>query len=641
MVLTRGKANTNAVVTVNSEFAQDRQGEHFAHQTSVANELGAVLQQITVIADDGTDTDTVTRDELVPDANSAYEYDADGNVTFDGYREFTWDAENRLLSVQPRSGLSPPEATEYKVEYAYDYLSRRIERKASQKIGNQWYTVQERRYLYDGWNVIAEISGDTSGQTLEQSYLRGLDLSNSPQGAGGVGGLLAIERHTGSQAGVHFTSHDGNGNVVALTDGSDGEQSASYEYDSFGNLLEMSGVFAAQNPYRFSTKRQDALTGLYDYGYRSYDPVAGRWLSRDPIAEDGGLNLYGFLGNDGVGDVDVLGAWSLKKAFSGLENLLLGPTPKYQSVVESFGDNGFAINTGGIDSLTGVAKKIYIVADENGQTRYYDASSKCWKKIGLDLVENALAADAKGLEQFIAAQNGPSLREQILKDAFLSGDPSIGDWLLYQFFDKLNGAGTLDLASAYYHHDIFSQQSLSDEAATLYALWGGVQLGAASTELVDLGALAKGLFRPSSSARFYDADYIVDLSGYAVAPRRPLALPAPTGYNPWTGSIKSVVAETDTVMYRVWGDEAGKVAGWLSPTKPTSSLKAMRELALPPGNSAAYVSEVLVPAGTRYQVGTAASAFGQPGGAGQVLLLDRIPAANFGSGAPLAPWVKP
>jgi len=43
----------------------------------------------------------------------------------------------------------------------------------------------------------------------------------------------------------------------------------------------------------------------------------------------------------------------------------------------------------------------------------------------------------------------------------------------------------------------------------------------------------------------------------------------------------------------------------------------------------------LVPAGTRYQVGTAASAFGQPGGAIQVLLLDRIPAGNFGAGAQL------
>ena len=134
-----------------------------------------------------------------------------------------------------------------------------------------------------------------------------MDLSNSPQGAGGVGGLLAIERHTGSQTGVHFASHDGNGNVVALTDAGDGEQSASYEYDPLGNLLEMSGVFAAQNPYRFSTKRQDALTGLYHYGYRSYDPVAGRWLSRDPIAEDGGLNLYGFVGNGPIGSVDVLG----------------------------------------------------------------------------------------------------------------------------------------------------------------------------------------------------------------------------------------------------------------------------------------------------------------------------------------------
>jgi len=64
-------------------------------------------------------------------------------------------------------------------------------------------------------------------------------------------------------------------------------------------------------------------------------------------------------------------------------------------------------------------------------------------------------------------------------------------------------------------------------------------------------------------------------------------------------------------------------------------------LALPPVNSAEYVSEVLVPAGTRYQIGTAASAFGQPGGGVQVLLLDRIPAANFGPGTPIAPWLHP
>jgi uncharacterized protein RhaS with RHS repeats len=43
------------------------------------------------------------------------------------------------------------------------------------------------------------------------------------------------------------------------------------------------------------------------YGYRYYDPVTGRWPSRDPIEEDGGLNLYGFVGNDGANWVDALG----------------------------------------------------------------------------------------------------------------------------------------------------------------------------------------------------------------------------------------------------------------------------------------------------------------------------------------------
>jgi integrase/recombinase XerD len=44
-----------------------------------------------------------------------------------------------------------------------------------------------------------------------------------------------------------------------------------------------------------------------DYGYRWYDPVTGRWPSRDPIEEGGGVNLYGFVGNDGVGIWDLLG----------------------------------------------------------------------------------------------------------------------------------------------------------------------------------------------------------------------------------------------------------------------------------------------------------------------------------------------
>jgi RHS repeat-associated protein len=43
------------------------------------------------------------------------------------------------------------------------------------------------------------------------------------------------------------------------------------------------------------------------YGYRYYDPVTGRWPSRDPIGEEGGVNLYAFVGNNGVNHWDYLG----------------------------------------------------------------------------------------------------------------------------------------------------------------------------------------------------------------------------------------------------------------------------------------------------------------------------------------------
>ena len=51
----------------------------------------------------------------------------------------------------------------------------------------------------------------------------------------------------------------------------------------------------------------DTASGVTVYGFRYYDPETGRWLSRDPIEERGGLNLYGFVGNDGVNWVDILG----------------------------------------------------------------------------------------------------------------------------------------------------------------------------------------------------------------------------------------------------------------------------------------------------------------------------------------------
>ena len=54
----------------------------------------------------------------------------------------------------------------------------------------------------------------------------------------------------------------------------------------------------------------EIASGMFYYGFRYYDPVTGRWPSRDPIGERGGLNLYGMVGNDAAGAIDLMGLTS-------------------------------------------------------------------------------------------------------------------------------------------------------------------------------------------------------------------------------------------------------------------------------------------------------------------------------------------
>jgi RHS repeat-associated protein len=129
----------------------------------------------------------------------------------------------------------------------------------------------------------------------------GLDLSGSMQGAGGVGGLLAVNDVAN---GAHFAAYDGNGNVAALVKGTDGTISAQYEYGPFAEPIRVTGIMGKANPIRFSSKYTDDESDFLNYGHRDYSPSTGRWLSRDPLEEEGGLLLYGFVYNDPINQVD-------------------------------------------------------------------------------------------------------------------------------------------------------------------------------------------------------------------------------------------------------------------------------------------------------------------------------------------------
>jgi RHS repeat-associated protein len=95
-------------------------------------------------------------------------------------------------------------------------------------------------------------------------------------------------------------------NVTELFDAS-GNIAASYDYAPFGEDMTAAGPAAALNPFRFSSEAWDAALGLVCYTFRPYNPLDGRFINCDPIEEQGGLNLYGFVGNDPVNRTDYLG----------------------------------------------------------------------------------------------------------------------------------------------------------------------------------------------------------------------------------------------------------------------------------------------------------------------------------------------
>ena len=95
-------------------------------------------------------------------------------------------------------------------------------------------------------------------------------------------------------------------NVTELFD-SAGGIAAAYDHGPFGEDMAAAGPAAGLNPFRFSSEVWDGALGLVCYTFRPYNPLDGRFLSRDPIGEQGGLNLYGFVGNDPVNVIDSLG----------------------------------------------------------------------------------------------------------------------------------------------------------------------------------------------------------------------------------------------------------------------------------------------------------------------------------------------
>ncbi len=308
-----GNAASNATVTVNLQ-ATTRKGQYFSEELSVNNSSSAVYTQLVtvgVLKNAGSNQQDIvtssTGKVFVAQSPEIFGYDLDGDLTNDGRWAYSWDGENRLVQMQTLTNL-PATVPQEKLLFGYDYLGRRVSKVVSNFNGSAWSATINLKSVWDGWNLLAELDS-TNG--LVRSYVWGSDLSGTPQGAGGVGGLLWLTQNA-AQPTNDSVAFDGNANVMALVDANTGSNTAQYAYGPFGEIVRADGTAAKANPFRFSTKYMDAETTLPYYDYRYYNPGTGRWLSRDREEGNGGLNPYALVDNEPISFTDPLGLWKWK-----------------------------------------------------------------------------------------------------------------------------------------------------------------------------------------------------------------------------------------------------------------------------------------------------------------------------------------
>ena len=188
------------------------------------------------------------------------------------------NCENRLVKM-----LSETQ----KLEFVYDYMGRRREKQVFAKDNGVWTLTTHKKFVYNKYKLIKEI--DALTDTIKQRFTW---LGDN---------LLSL--HENNENYLYIA--DGNKNICQLVNLSDGTITNKYDYTPFGKLAQT--VEEIEQAFKFSSEYAETETSLIYYNYRYYNPANAKWLSRDPIEEKGGLNIYGFVGNKPINNTDSLG----------------------------------------------------------------------------------------------------------------------------------------------------------------------------------------------------------------------------------------------------------------------------------------------------------------------------------------------
>lgn len=206
-------------------------------------------------------------------------YDANGNLISDGRRNYSWNARNQLIQIRNLNG-------EIVASFTYDGLGRR----QTKIVGGVTTS-----YVYDSLNIIQELTGmnTDNGNTADvrASYI-----------SGGVDEVFAQLTGSGVDAKVNVYLTDALGSTIRLLDLA-GNTLSNYTYDPYG-VTTVDGY--SQNPFQYSGRENDGID-LYYYRARYYSPILRRFISGDPIGLRGGINIYEYVEDDPINNIDPMG----------------------------------------------------------------------------------------------------------------------------------------------------------------------------------------------------------------------------------------------------------------------------------------------------------------------------------------------
>ncbi|MFO7871732.1 MAG: RHS repeat-associated core domain-containing protein [Kiritimatiellia bacterium] len=250
-------------------------------------------QVVAAIGDEAGNVSYDTNTVIVAIAtNGSYSYSSAGCITNIVYDNSDGTSDTNSISWNQQYQITSMATNGVTAEsFQYDALGRRTRVVSG---GTTNYLV------YDGIHVVAEV--DASGN-LQKSYTWGPGIDN----------LLAFTDYTGGSTNTYYALTDHLGTVHAVTD-ENGNIVESYRFDAWGRVL---GVYdgdnqvlsesAIGNNYLWQGRWYSWDTGMYYFRARWYDPITGRWLSKDPIGISGGLNQYAVMGNNPVNFRDPFG----------------------------------------------------------------------------------------------------------------------------------------------------------------------------------------------------------------------------------------------------------------------------------------------------------------------------------------------